>query len=57
VELLLQKGACPDLEDEYGQTPLARAVEQGSVPVLQLLLDRGAKINYKYMLVSEYNYI
>jgi ankyrin repeat protein len=57
VELLLQNGACPDFEDEGGQTPLARAVEVGSVPALQLLLDRGAKIDYKYALVSECNYI
>jgi ankyrin repeat protein len=57
MELLLQNGACPDFEDEYGQTPLARAVEEGNVPALQLLLDRGAKIDYKYTLVSECNYI
>jgi ankyrin repeat protein len=57
VELLLQNGACPNFEDEYGQTPLARAVEEGSVPVLQLLLDGGAKIDYKYTLVSACNYI
>jgi ankyrin repeat protein len=56
VQLLLQNGACPDFEDEYGQTPLARAVEIGSVTVVQFLLDRKAKIDYSYTLVSESNY-
>jgi ankyrin repeat protein len=57
VELLLQNGARLDLVDEYGQTPLARAVEEGSVPVLRILLNRGAKMDYKYSFVSECNYI
>jgi ankyrin repeat protein len=56
VQLLLQNGACPDFEDEHGQTPLARAVERGNVAVVQLLLAREAKVDYKYTLVSESNY-
>jgi ankyrin repeat protein len=55
VELLLQNGACPDFEDEHGQTPLARAVERRSAAVIQLLLAREVKIDYKYTIVSESN--
>jgi ankyrin repeat protein len=55
MELLLQHGASPDLEDESGWTPLARAVEDGNIAVLQLLLTREAKIDYIYNVVSESN--
>jgi ankyrin repeat protein len=57
VELLLQNGAGPDFEGGVGQTPLARAVETGNEVVVRLLLARGVEINYKYKIVSEYNYI
>jgi ankyrin repeat protein len=57
VALLLQNGAGPDFEDGSGQTPLSRAVEGGSVAVVRLLLDRGVKIDYQYIFVSEGNYI
>jgi ankyrin repeat protein len=52
VKLLLEDGARPDFEDEGGQTPLSRAVEGGSVAVLQLLLAKEVKIDYKYNIVS-----
>ena len=55
MELLLKYGAQPDLEDDYGLTPLSRAVEKGSVAIVQLLLVQGAKMNYVYNSVSEYN--
>ena len=55
MELLLQNGAHPDFEDDHGQTSLARAIEGGSIAVVQLLLARDAKINYKYTIVSEFN--
>jgi ankyrin repeat protein len=55
VELLLQNGAYPDLEDENHQTSLARAIEGGSVAVVQLLLARDAKIDYRYTIVSKPN--
>jgi len=48
VKLLLEHGAWPDFEDEDGRTPLSRAVETGSVPVVQLLLVKGAKMDYRY---------
>jgi ankyrin repeat protein len=54
VELLLQNGACPDFDDDYYQTPLARAIEGGSLAVIQLFLARKAKINYQYIIVSEH---
>ena len=56
MELLLQNGAHPNFEDDYHQTPLSRAIES-SVAVVQLLLAREVKINYKYIIVSELNYI
>ena len=57
MELLLQNGAYPDFEDVHHQTSLARAIEGGGVAVVQLLLAREAKINYKYTIVSELDYI
>ena len=54
MKLLLENGARPDFEDEDGQTPLSRAVEGGSVAVVQLLLaNRDVKMDYKYNIVSE----
>ena len=38
VKLLLENGAKPNFKDVGGQTPLSRAVEAGSVAVVQLLL-------------------
>ena len=52
MKLLLENGAGPDFEDEGGQTPLSRAVERGSVAVIQLLLAKEAKMDYKYNIVS-----
>jgi len=37
VELLLENGAQPDLEDENGQTPLSRALGEKKVDVVHLL--------------------
>jgi len=48
VKLLLENGAGPDFEDEGGQTPLSRAVAGGSVAVIQLLLAKEVKMDYKY---------
>ena len=52
MKLLLENGAGSDFEDEGGQTPLSRAVERGSVAVIQLLLAKEAKMDYKYNNVS-----
>ena len=51
--LLLESGAQPDFEDEKGLTPLSRAIENGIVSIVQLLLAREVKINFKYNTVSE----
>jgi ankyrin repeat protein len=53
VRLLLENGAQPDFEDENGQTPLLQAVEKGSVAVVQLLLAKEAKMDYKYKIVRD----
>jgi ankyrin repeat protein len=53
VKLLLENGAQPDFGDENGQAPLSRAVETGSAPVVQLLLTKEMKMDFKYKLVSE----
>ena len=58
VELLLETGKVnPDLKDENDRTPLSCAVEGGSVAIVQLLIAKGAKTDYKYKLVSQFNHI
>jgi ankyrin repeat protein len=52
VELLLENGAQPDMEDENRCTALSRAIEGGSAAIVQLLLAQRVKINYHYQLVS-----
>ena len=52
VNLLLENGAGPDFEDEHGQTPLSRAIEGGNIAVIQLLLAKEVKMDYKYNIVS-----
>jgi ankyrin repeat protein len=56
VELLLENGAQPDLEDENRCTALSRAIEGGHAVVVQLLLAQGAKVNYQYELVRKSNH-
>jgi ankyrin repeat protein len=53
VKLLLENGAQPDFGDEDGQMPLSRAVEKGSVAVVQLLLAKEVKMDFKCNFVSE----
>ena len=53
VKLLLENGAQPDFGDEKGQTPLSRAVEGGNVAVMQLLVAKEVKMDFKYNYVSE----
>ena len=46
VELLLNRGADPDLRDEGDNaTALHFAAERGSLPVVKLLIERGADVN------------
>jgi ankyrin repeat protein len=42
VELLLENGAQPDLQDRGGQTPLSRAANKGNERMVELLLEHGA---------------
>ena len=55
MKLLLENGAQPDFGDEKGQTPLSRAVEIGSVAIVQLLLAKEVKMDFEYHYVSEWN--
>ena len=55
MKLHLENGAQSDFGDEEGQTPLSRAVESGSVAVVQLLLAKEVKMDFKYNYVSEWN--
>jgi ankyrin repeat protein len=55
VKLLLEKGAQPDFGDNNGQMPLSQALEKGSVAVVQLLLAKEAKMDYKYKIVSKHH--
>jgi ankyrin repeat protein len=53
MKLLLENGAQPDFEDNNGQTPLSRAVENGNVAIVQLLLAKEAQMDFKYKDVSK----
>ena len=53
MKLLLEKGVQPNFEDEGNNTPLSRAVEKGNVAVVQLLLAKEAKMDFKYNIVGE----
>nr|CAD7206281.1 unnamed protein product [Timema douglasi] len=45
VELLLQYGAGADVQDGAGTTPIMCAADGGSLPVLKMLIERGARVN------------
>jgi ankyrin repeat protein len=55
VELFLKNGAQLDFEDEGRCTPLSRAIERGNAAVVELLLAQGARMDYKYQIVSKFN--
>ena len=55
MKLLLENGAQLDFKDKDGHRPLSRAVEKGSVAVVQLLLAKEVKMDFKYDYVSEWN--
>ena len=45
VQLLLGRGADPNLSNSYGFTPLHWAGRHGNINVMKLLLDKGANPN------------
>lgn len=46
VEILLSKGANPNIADKMGNTPLHLAALFGNLQIVTLLLNHGADINY-----------
>lgn len=53
VNRLLENGAEIEAEDEEGRTPLALAVERQYVPIVKLLVEKGAMVNHHYKFVSK----
>jgi ankyrin repeat protein/HEAT repeat protein len=47
VAELLAQGANPNASNKFGHTPLLKAVTNGSLEVIQLLIDNGADVNAK----------
>jgi ankyrin repeat protein len=49
VKLLLATGKINvNAKDKYNWTPLSCAIEEGHENLIKLLLEAGAKVNYKY---------
>ena len=54
VKLLLETSKVnPDILDVNGRTPLSCAIEGGSVAIVQHLLAKEVKVDYKYKIVSK----
>jgi Ankyrin repeats (3 copies) len=53
IMALLKTRHDPNFKDTYGRTPLSWAVERGNAEVIQLLLAKGAEVDYCYKTVSE----
>jgi ankyrin repeat protein len=51
VKNLIEKGNDIDQEDELGKTPIIYAAENGYKNIIRLLVNHGAKINYKLFCV------
>ena len=45
MQLLLAQGASPNVVDEYGFTPLHRAIQNGDIDGVTLLLSSGANVS------------
>lgn len=45
VRLLLARGASPETQDEEGHFPLYQAAAEGSLEIVQLLVEAGAFVN------------
>ena len=46
VRYLLERGADPNQQDEYGRTPVHAASEKSHLRILQLLLKKGGNPNF-----------
>ncbi|KXJ11654.1 poly [ADP-ribose] polymerase tankyrase [Exaiptasia diaphana] len=44
---LVENGCSVNAKDKYGNTPLKLAAEKGNIPILKLLLEKGADVNKK----------
>ena len=42
VQLLVERGANLNIQDEYGYTALIKAAERGYLPIAQYLIEKGA---------------
>ena len=51
VQLLLDRGADPNLGDEYGETPLHQAARRAECEIGELLLKAGADANARMVLM------
>ncbi|XP_046677948.1 serine/threonine-protein phosphatase 6 regulatory ankyrin repeat subunit A-like [Homalodisca vitripennis] len=47
VDLLLEKGACVNVIDDWGNTPLCSAVARCDDIMVKLLIQKGADVNYR----------
>jgi uncharacterized protein len=47
VAAMVRRGDNPNLIDSFGRTPLGYAAAFGNVPMIKLLLDGGARIDYR----------
>ncbi|RHZ65538.1 uncharacterized protein CDV56_109435 [Aspergillus thermomutatus] len=45
VELLLDYGAKPDHQDEFGERPILWAAARGFEPIVKMLIDKGGNVN------------
>jgi ankyrin repeat domain-containing protein 50 len=47
TQILLKNGADPNLADKHGFTPLKKALLSGHLNIIQLLLEKGARLDFE----------
>jgi len=57
VEILVSGGADVNVKDEFGRTPLHRAVVAGNVEIVKLLVSKGADVNSKAVYFLEGDWV